>query len=119
MNQFLMRSTHHSADPYVQIEMFYKNQHQCEWKTSVKNRTTTPVYNEPFQFDISGADINDVSLRITVYNHHKIRSSTVIGRVVLGHASHTESGRDHWMHMVQQCGQPVSYWHMLTADLTM
>eukprot|EP00731_Ephydatia_muelleri_P029808 Em0021g331a len=106
-------------DPYVQIDMLCKNQHQSGWKSSVKNRTMTPVYNEPFQFDTSGTDINDVSLRITVYDYHKIRSSTVIGRVVLGHASHIESGRDHWAHLVQRSGQPVSYWHTLTSDLTM
>lgn len=97
--------------------MLCKDQHQDEWKSSVKLKTATPVYNETFQFDTLGMDINDVTLRVTVYERHKITKSIVIGRVVLGHTSYIQSGRDHWANMIQKCGQPTSYWHMLSADL--
>ena len=107
-----------TIDPYVQIEVFFKDEHQGEWKSSVKLKTTTPVYNESFMFDINGMDINDVTLRVTVYDHRKFKKSTIIGRVVLGHTSHMQSGREHWESLIQRHGQPVSFWHMLTADLT-
>lgn len=117
----LMRVTNLSRsnlpDPYVQIDVFFKDQHQYEWTSSVKNRTASPVYNEPFQFDITGMDINDISLKVTVYDHHKVRKATVIGKAVLGHTSHIQSGRDHWADLIQRCGQPVSYWHTLTTEL--
>lgn len=100
-------------DPYVSVKLNVRGKKQQKWKSSVHKGTLTPVFNEPFQFDISKLDINSVSLEITVKNHSTLFPSHAMGVVHIGEEAAQSQGRCHWSEVLSSPGQSVSHWHAL------
>ena len=55
-----------------------------KWKTEVKKNTLVPIYNESFQFDVSGLNIRNVSLEIWVMDYDRFSRNDKMGVVYVG-----------------------------------
>ena len=84
-----------------------------KWKSSVKRKTLIPVYNEAFQFDILGKDINDLVLEVLMMDYDRFSKNDMVGKVVLGGTATGESELRHWQDMISSAPQVVSQWHTI------
>ena len=98
-------------DPYLQVWATVNGKKCGNRKSSVKERTLNPVFNETFSFEISHDKLRNSSVTIDVIDHDKFNKNDVIGRIVLAGKSATEGG--HWNEMINAKGSAVSKWHKL------
>ena len=84
-----------------------------KWKSTVKKGTLAPVFNEAFQFDITGMDAQDVNLEVFVMDHDRFRKNDVIGMVYIGPKCPSELGQTHYSEMLANPQHPISHWHQL------
>jgi hypothetical protein len=101
------------ADPYVKIYMIHESKRMNKWKTEVKKNTLVPIYNESFQFDVSGLDIRNVSLEIWVMDYDWFSRNDKMGVVYVGANSPQEVGRNHWMEIISAPEHQTSHWHTI------
>ena len=71
-------------DPYVKVYMLHRHRRLDKWKSTTRRNTLAPVFNEPFEFDITGMDVRDICLEIFVMDHDRFRKNDVIGIVYVG-----------------------------------
>ena len=105
--------SHLIVDPYVKLDLYYKDRRVHKWKTSVKKNTLIPVYNEPFKFDLSRMDVKDVTLEAIVMDYDRFGRNDIIGMVTLGSNVSDETGKAHWLEMLSSPRQQVSHWHSI------
>lgn len=65
-----------------------------------RQRTTNPVWNKGFLFDIDPSRINDYVITIRVMNYDRLLSNESIGEVVIS-SQVTGTGREHWDKMME------------------
>ena len=102
-----------STDPYVKLYLLHRGVRQTKWKTSVKRNTLTPVYNEPFQFDISRMDITDISLEVIILDYDRFSRNDLVGGFFIGETVQTKSGRLHWAEITSSPHTAISRWHSI------
>ena len=105
--------TYLSTDPYVKIYVIHENKRVSKWKTEVKKNTLVPIYNESFQFDISGMDIKQVSLEIWIMDYDWFSRNDKMGVVYVGANSPQEVGRCHWLEILSSPEHQTSHWHTI------
>ena len=105
--------THTHTDPYVKVYAIYENKRMNKWKTVVKKNTLVPIYNESFQFDMSGMDIKNVSLEIWVMDYDWFSRNDKMGVVYVGANSPQEVGRCHWLEILSSPEHQTSHWHTI------
>ena len=109
----------HSTDPYVKVYLVYQQRRVAKWKSSIKRNTLVAVFNEPFHFDLEKRDINHVRLEVVVMDFDRFSRNDYIGTVLLGANVHHDSGRSHWMDVVETSQQRiVSRWHSIKPNLS-
>lgn len=86
-----------------------------KWKSSIKHRTLLPIYNEGFQFDIAGKDINRIKLEVLVMDYDRFSKNDVMGKVVLRGDANTESASRQWRDMIYNPHHSISQWHSLRS----
>ena len=101
------------ADPYVKIYMIHEYKRMNKWKTEVKKNTLVPIYNELFQFDVSGMDVRSVSLEIWVMDYDWFSRNDKMGVVYVGGNSPQEVGRNHWLEIISSPEHQTSHWHTI------
>jgi synaptotagmin-1 len=101
------------ADPYVKIYMIHESKRMNKWKTEVKKNTLVPIYNESFQFDVSGLNIRNVSLEVWVMDYDWFSRNDKMGVVYVGANSPQEVGRNHWMEIISVPKHQTSHWHTI------
>lgn len=101
------------TDPYVKVYVISENKRVTKWKTEVKKNTLVPIYNESFQFDISGMDIRQVSLEIWVMDYDWFSRNDKMGVVYVGANSPQEVGRCHWLEILSSPEHQTSHWHTI------
>ena len=103
------------SDPYVRVEVAQSAHAPTKKQTTTKRKTSHPVFDETFTFSVSPRmdDLTYTSLNIMVFDHDRIRSDDVIGRVVLGNGSTEASEFDHWSEILANPGHLVTKWHYL------
>ncbi len=91
---------------------------QAKWKTSVKKNTLTPVFNEPFQFDVSRVDINSVRVEAVVMDYDRFSRNDQVGSVLIGEGVSSGSGRSHWAEVLSSPHVTTSHWHSVVPDFS-
>ncbi|KAK2581692.1 hypothetical protein KPH14_002179 [Odynerus spinipes] len=103
------------ADPYVQIYLYRKSKCIATKKTHVKKRTLSPVFNEPFVFEIPNNihNLHNVSLEIVLLDWDRFVKNEVIGRLTFGGPKCQGSALNHWNDFCRYPRQQLAQWHKL------
>ena len=104
------------SDPYVKIWLIRDGKKVEKQKTSTKQKTRNPIFNESFIFNISNDKVKYTSLRISVIDHDKMGRNDLIGEIMLGIKSGPQEVRQ-WMEMLSKKYQPIVQWHELKGSL--
>ena len=106
------------ADPYVKIALYCEGVRLSKANTRVKRRSTNPVYNEKFNFNVSAEEISLTTVVLKIANHCQAASGAAsLGMLVLGFDSFG-SGQEHWNSMLESPSRHTEKWHKLHADST-
>ena len=72
----------------------------------------SPVWNQPFLFDIPNSSVADHALELVIMRGRLHTKDGVIGRIVIGKHG-AKSGSDHWHAMVRPSSHEVAKWHSI------
>lgn len=88
----------------------YKEDELIMTKETKTQSGYTPVWNQPFLFDIPNSTVSEHSLELVVMRGRRHTKDGVIGRVVIGKQG-SKSGSDHWQEMIRPSSREVAKWH--------
>ncbi|ESP05581.1 hypothetical protein LOTGIDRAFT_102460, partial [Lottia gigantea] len=102
-------------DPYVRVEVIQTGRGVDRKQTRTRKNTTHPVFKETFTFTISThpEDLRYTTLKLTVFDHDRIRNDDVIGEVRIGYGATEESGSEHWTRVTRDLERETSRWHYI------
>ncbi|XP_054711911.1 synaptotagmin-4-like isoform X2 [Uloborus diversus] len=101
------------CDPYVKIYLLYNNQRIAKKKTHVKKRTTNPVFNESFVFEVPyNEGLENISLEFLVLDWDRVTKNEVIGRLELGPKTGGPA-QQHWHEVRNAPRRQIAEWHKL------
>ncbi|CAG2114902.1 unnamed protein product [Medioppia subpectinata] len=101
------------CDPYVKIYLVHNNQKIIKKRTHVKKRTTSPVFNESFVFDIPyNEGLENVSIEFQVLDYDRVTKNEVIGKLELGPKTDS-STKKHWQDVISSPRRQIAEWHKL------
>ncbi|KAK2893307.1 synaptotagmin Va [Channa argus] len=103
------------SDPFVKVVLQHNGKRIKKKKTSVKQNTLNPYFNESFSFEIPFSQIQKVQLLITVYDYDKLGSNDPIGKCWIGYGA-SGVGLRHWSDMLANPRRPVAQWHTLCPE---
>ncbi|XP_075996569.1 synaptotagmin Va [Genypterus blacodes] len=103
------------SDPFVKVVLQHNGKRLKKKKTSVKQNTLNPYFNESFSFEIPFSQIQKVQLLITVYDYDKLGSNDPIGKSWIGYGA-SGVGLRHWSDMLANPRRPVAQWHTLQPE---
>lgn len=99
-------------DVYIKIWLLNKGKRTKKWKSSVKQKIPTPVFNESFKFDLGeAANIHDLALELVVMEQDRFSRAVTMGVVYIGMGVPHHTGRQHWQHLIAQPSSRISNWH--------
>ena len=102
-----------TVDPYIKINLQYKDKTIAKWKSSIKHKTLAPVFNESFQFNIRGKDITNIQLEVLIMDHDKFSKDDVAGIVKYGGSVEGESERRQWKEMFLNPHKSICRWQSI------
>ena len=100
------------TDPYVKIWLMNDGKKVEKKKTTVKDKTLNPEFNETFAFVVTYDRIRQASLVVSVMDYDRMGRNEPIGQLVLG-AKSGPIEMKHWNEMFAKPRQSVVQWHML------
>ncbi|XP_063759924.1 synaptotagmin Va isoform X2 [Eleginops maclovinus] len=103
------------SDPFVKVVLQHNGKRLKKKKTSVKQNTLNPYFNESFSFEIPFSQIQKVQVLITVYDYDKLGSNDAIGKCWIGYGA-SGVGLRHWSDMLANPRRPVAQWHTLLLE---
>ncbi|XP_076122943.1 synaptotagmin Va [Alosa pseudoharengus] len=103
------------SDPFVKLVLQHNGKRVKKKKTTVKEKTLNPYFNESFSFEIPFAQIQKLQVIITVYDYDKLGSNDAIGKCWIGYGA-TGVGLRHWSDMLANPRRPVAQWHTLQPE---
>uniref|UniRef100_A0A674ADM5 Synaptotagmin Va n=1 Tax=Salmo trutta TaxID=8032 RepID=A0A674ADM5_SALTR len=101
--------------PFVKVVLQHQGKRLKKKKTTVKQNTLNPYFNESFSFEIPFGQIQKVQVLITVYDYDKLGSNDAIGKVWIGFGA-SGVGLRHWSDMLANPRRPVAQWHALCPE---
>ncbi|XP_077068879.1 synaptotagmin Va isoform X2 [Siphateles boraxobius] len=103
------------SDPFVKVVLQHNGKRLKKKKTTVKQNTLNPYFNESFSFEIPFAQVQKVQVLITVYDYDKLGSNDAIGKCWIGFGA-SGVGLRHWSDMLANPRRPVAQWHTLQPE---
>lgn len=103
------------SDPFVKVVVQHNQKRLKKKKTTVKQNTLNPYFNESFSFEIPFAQIQKVQIVITVYDYDKLGSNDAIGKCWIGYGA-SGVGLRHWSDMLANPRRPIAQWHTLLPE---
>ncbi|XP_028842137.1 synaptotagmin Va isoform X2 [Denticeps clupeoides] len=103
------------SDPFVKVVLQHNGKRLKKKKTTVKQNTLNPYFNESFSFEIPFAQIQKIQVLITVYDYDKLGSNDAIGKCWIGFGA-SGVGLRHWSDMLANPRRPVAQWHTLLPE---
>ncbi|XP_068192961.1 synaptotagmin Va [Antennarius striatus] len=103
------------SDPFVKVVLQHNGKRLKKKKTSVKQNTLNPYFNESFSFEIPFSQVQKVQVLITVYDYDKLGSNDPIGKCWIGYGA-SGVGLRHWSDMLANPRRPVAQWHTLLPE---
>ncbi len=101
------------SDPYVEIKIYNKGKRINKWKSKVKKKTLTPVFNQDFTFDLSGMDLRDIVMKLVMKDEDLFSKDDFMGMVEFGEYVDHPTGRIHWKEIMNNPNTRVTRWHSL------
>ena len=87
-------------------------------KTSTKQKTSNPVYNESFIFNVPNERINSTGFSVSVVDRVHHGRNELVGQLLIGATSKTGPMEEkHWKEMMDRPRQQVAQWHTLKRKL--
>ena len=82
-------------------------------KTTIKRRTTSPIWNEPLVFEIdSKIPITEYSMSFKVKSHNSLSEDLTVGEIDIGYHV-AGSAKEHWKGMVTRKNQDTAMCHKI------
>ncbi|KAM9457097.1 LOW QUALITY PROTEIN: synaptotagmin Va [Clarias gariepinus] len=103
------------SDPFVKVVLQHNGKRLKKKKTTVKQNTLNPYFNESFSFEIPFAQIQKVQILITVYDYDKLGSNDAIGKCWIGYGA-SGVGLRQWSEMLANPRRPIAQWHTLQPE---
>ncbi|XP_060748300.1 synaptotagmin Va [Tachysurus vachellii] len=103
------------SDPFVKVILQHNGKRLKKKKTTVKQNTLNPYFNESFSFEIPFAQIQKVQVLITVYDYDKLGSNDAIGKCWIGYGA-SGVGLRQWSDMLANPRRPIAQWHTLMPE---
>lgn len=100
------------SDPYVKIWLLQDGKRMEKKRTSIKEKTLNPIFNETLVFQVSLDRIRSTSLLVAVMDFDRCGRNEAIGQLLLGSKSAPNEVK-HWNEMFSKARQDVSQWHVL------
>ena len=97
----------------MKVYLLHNQKRVNKWKSATKRGTIAPVFNEAFEFNITGMDPKDVNIEVFVMDHDRFRRNDILGMVYLGANAPNESGVTHYNEVLAHPHYPISHWHKL------
>ena len=101
------------SDPYVEIKVYYKGKRKYKWKSKVKKKTLTPMFNQDFMFDFADLDINDIVVKLVMKDEDFLSKDDFMGIVEFGESVDHPTGRAHWKEIMNCPNTRITRWHSL------
>ena len=60
---------HALTDPYVSVVLYYENNKQAKWTSTVQHHSLTTTFNESFSFNIAKMEVHQISLHFNIKDH--------------------------------------------------
>ena len=101
----------------MKVVFTYKDKSIHEWKSTVKYKTLTPVYNESFSFEIDdhemrvAMDTGSMAISCYILDYDYFSQDDIMGVVNIGKDVQSKLGRRHWNEVLQSPCQQISFWH--------
>uniref|UniRef100_A0A8B9GJU7 Synaptotagmin-like protein 5 n=1 Tax=Astyanax mexicanus TaxID=7994 RepID=A0A8B9GJU7_ASTMX len=71
------------TDPYVKTYLLPDKSRQSKRKTSIKNNTTNPVFNENLRYVVSHSQLETRTLQVSVWHHDRFGHNSFLGETEL------------------------------------
>lgn len=102
----------------MKVYLYHHGVCQHKWKSSIKKQCLTPVFNEPFEFDILNMTVDSMSIELIIMDYDRFSRDTVVGTVEIGSKASEESCHSHWDEVISAPNQAVSRWHRMMSAKT-
>ncbi|XP_035667597.1 synaptotagmin-4-like isoform X1 [Branchiostoma floridae] len=100
-----------TADHYIIVRLLHRGNVK-ETKETKSASGSSPVWNQPFLFDIPSDQVEDYSLEFVVMRGRIYTRDGVIGSVLIGPAA-PPSGVSHWNETLQPRARESARWHTI------
>ena len=100
------------SDPYIKVRVICDGKTVGKNKTSIREKTLCPVYNESYTFTIPQGKVRQTLVELVVMDYDRLSKNDEMGVVKIGEKINEKTKR-HWKEMMANSGKPVSYWHQL------
>ncbi|KAF3846996.1 hypothetical protein F7725_004074, partial [Dissostichus mawsoni] len=101
------------SDPFVKVVLQHNGKRLKKKKTSVKQNTLNPYFNESFSFEIP---FSQIQVLITVYDYDKLGSNDAIGKCWMGYGA-SGIGIKHWSEMLANPRRPADQFLLVFLPL--
>lgn len=107
----------HGTDSYATVTFSVGNKIIKTKKGNVHHATRDPLYNESFNFTVSGDDLGTSTLLVSImHSRGEGKEDKLIGRVLLGGMMYARGAEcEHWTEMMTNPRSMIKYWHTLTS----
>ncbi|XP_028406889.1 uncharacterized protein LOC114529327 [Dendronephthya gigantea] len=112
-------------NPFVQIRVYDSGERKYRKKTTVKQNTTSPEFEESFDFIVTGKRMPQTSVILSLSHHRKrlINKDDLIGVVFLGYQFELDNGHPfkldygarHWASVIEKPHLTIEKWHPIQA----
>ena len=105
------------SDSYATVTFSVGNKIIKTKKGNVHHATRDPLYNESFNFTVSGDDLGTSTLLVSImHSRGEGKEDKLIGRVLLGGMMYARGKAcEHWTEMMTNPRSMKKYWHTLTS----
>ncbi|KAK7507313.1 hypothetical protein BaRGS_00001248, partial [Batillaria attramentaria] len=102
-------------DFYVKVCLMIQNKMVKTKKSETSKKTTSPSFNESFNFKLPVASLDTASVNVSVMQYISGHKDKLVGRIVLGSFMFARGKElDHWNEMIATQREQVTNWHVLT-----
>ena len=102
------------SDAYVKVILNIAGKRVTQKKTSVKERSLNPMWNEVMVFELSFCKIRDFQFTFTVMDFDKHLPNKEIGRVLIGPRLNGVSSK-HWNDVLNSPRKSIAMWHRIVT----
>ena len=124
----LQRVSHTGTiNPFIKVRVYDCGERKYNKKTSIKHHTTSPKFEESFNFVVTGSRMPQTSVILQIYHRrHRVsvaKKDVLIGVVFLGYQFELNGrnpfmlhqGARHWASILEKPLLPIEEWHPIQA----